>query len=116
MKILLISGHGAGDPGAVAKIDGRVYREADLTREVVANLKPLLEQYGAKVDVYPTARNALAIPTATGWTVSRSSKTMITSSRSTSTRPRRTLAATATQLASNVFGRAEPHTQASSSR
>ena len=60
MKILLISGHGAGDPGAVAKIDGRVYREADLTREVVANLKPLLEQYGAKVDVYPTARNAFS--------------------------------------------------------
>lgn len=60
MKILLIAGHGAGDPGAVAKIDGVTYQEAKLTREVVFNLKPLLEQYGATVSVYPTTRNAYA--------------------------------------------------------
>lgn len=60
MKILLIAGHGAGDPGAVAKIDGVTYQEAKLTRDVVAMLKPLLEQYGAIVGVYPTSRNAYA--------------------------------------------------------
>lgn len=58
MKILLIAGHGAGDSGAVAKIDGKTYKEADLTREVVANLKPLLKEYGAEVDVYPTTHDA----------------------------------------------------------
>lgn len=58
MKILLIAGHGAGDPGATAKIDGKTYKEAELTREVVKNLKPKLEAYGAKVAVYPTTRNA----------------------------------------------------------
>lgn len=53
MKILLISGHGAGDVGAV----GNGYREADLTREVVNLLAPKLSQY-AEVDVYNQARNA----------------------------------------------------------
>lgn len=52
MKILLIAGHGAGDPGAV----GNGYREADLTREVVNNVKNLLSSY-ATVDVYPTSRS-----------------------------------------------------------
>lgn len=58
MKILLIAGHGAGDSGAVATIDGAKYQEANLTREVVANLKPMLEKYGATVGVYPTSHNA----------------------------------------------------------
>lgn len=53
MKILLISGHGAGDPGAVAN----GYREADLTIEVVNKLAPLLKSY-ADVTVYPVERNA----------------------------------------------------------
>lgn len=53
MKILLISGHGAGDPGACAN----GLKEADLTVEMVNGIKPLLEQY-ASVDVYPTSRNA----------------------------------------------------------
>lgn len=53
MKILLISGHGAGDPGAI----GNGYKEADLTVEVVKGIKPLLEKY-ATVDVYPYERNA----------------------------------------------------------
>ena len=57
MRILLIAGHGAGDPGATAKINGVVYKEADLTREVVANLKPCLEAYGASVGVYPTSHD-----------------------------------------------------------
>lgn len=53
MKILLISGHGAGDPGAA----GNGYKEADLTREVVNLMKDKLEKY-AQVDVYNQARNA----------------------------------------------------------
>lgn len=53
MKILLISGHGAGDPGA----SGCGYRESDLTVEMVNGIKPLLEKY-ATVDLYPVERNA----------------------------------------------------------
>lgn len=53
MKILLISGHGAGDSGAC----GNGCREADLTREVVNTLAPKLRQY-ATVDIYPQNRNA----------------------------------------------------------
>ena len=52
MKILLIAGHGAGDSGAV----GNGYKEADLTREVVKNVKSLLSSY-ATVDIYPTSRS-----------------------------------------------------------
>lgn len=55
MKVLLISGHGAGDVGAV----GCGYREADLTRELVNLIAPKLRQY-ATVDVYNQARNAFA--------------------------------------------------------
>ncbi|MBQ0141286.1 MAG: N-acetylmuramoyl-L-alanine amidase [Prevotellaceae bacterium] len=58
MNILLIAGHGAQDSGAVAKIDGVQYREADLTREVVSNLKKALENYGVNVSVYPTSHDA----------------------------------------------------------
>lgn len=58
MKILLISGHGAGDSGATATIDGKYYKEADLTIEVVDMLAPLLRAYGATVDVYDKSRNA----------------------------------------------------------
>lgn len=53
MKILLISGHGAGDVGAV----GNGYKEADLTREVVNLLASKLRQY-AEVDIYDQSRNA----------------------------------------------------------
>lgn len=53
MNILLISGHGAGDPGAV----GNGKREADETRRVTAALKPLLDGY-ADVAIYQTDRNA----------------------------------------------------------
>lgn len=51
MDILLIAGHGAGDPGAT----GNGYKEADLTREVVAGLKPILSRY-VGVDVYNTQK------------------------------------------------------------
>lgn len=52
-KILLISGHGAGQPGSV----GNGYVEADLTRELVNLIAPKLENY-AIVDVYDQDRNA----------------------------------------------------------
>ena len=52
MKILLIAGHGAGQPGAV----GNGYKEVDLTREIVSMLKPKLDNY-ANVDIYPTSHN-----------------------------------------------------------
>lgn len=55
MKVLLIAGHGAGDSGAV----GNGYKEADLTRKIVAALEPKLKKY-CSVGVYPTSRNAYA--------------------------------------------------------
>lgn len=53
MKILLISGHGAGDSGAVSQFG----READETIYMVKEIKKTLSQY-AQVDLYPTNRNA----------------------------------------------------------
>lgn len=54
MKVLLIAGHGAGDPGAC----GCGYKEADLAREGLALLKSTLAGYNLTVDTYPTNRNA----------------------------------------------------------
>lgn len=52
MNILLIAGHGAGDPGAV----GNGYKEADLTREVAALVKSALAKY-ATTDIADTKKN-----------------------------------------------------------
>jgi len=52
MKILLIAGHGQGDPGAV----GNGYKEAELTREAVNLLKPQLDAY-ADVTIADTSKN-----------------------------------------------------------
>ena len=57
MKILLISGHGAGDPGAIGTCNGKTYKEADLTREVVNLLAAKLKDY-ASVTIYDQSRNA----------------------------------------------------------
>lgn len=57
MNLLLISGHGAGDPGATATTNGALHREADETRRVTAALKTALQKY-CNVTVYPTNRNA----------------------------------------------------------
>ena len=57
MKILLISGHGYGDPGATGTYNGVKYREADLTREVVSALAAKLKGL-ADVTVYDQSRNA----------------------------------------------------------
>lgn len=55
MKLLLIAGHGAGDPGAV----GNGYQEATETRKMVAALVKALEGC-CDVATYPTERNAYA--------------------------------------------------------
>ena len=57
MKILLISGHGAGDPGAIGTYNGKTYKEADLTREVVSAVAKKLKEC-ADVTVYDQKRNA----------------------------------------------------------
>lgn len=53
MKILIISGHGAGDSGAV----GCGYKEADLTRKAASILEGKLDAYDCKVARYPSARD-----------------------------------------------------------
>lgn len=53
MKILIISGHGAGDSGAC----GCGYKEADLTRKAASILEGKLDAYDCKVVRYPSARN-----------------------------------------------------------
>lgn len=53
MKILLISGHGAGQPGAT----GNGCVEADLTREITSLLANKLSNF-VDVDVYPQSNNA----------------------------------------------------------
>ena len=52
MKILLIAGHGAGDPGAV----GNGCKEADLTRELAKLIQDKLKNY-ATVDIADTNIN-----------------------------------------------------------
>ena len=58
MKILLISGHGAGDSGACATIKGVRYKEAEETIVMVQKIKEQLSKYNVFVDLYPTERNA----------------------------------------------------------
>lgn len=53
MKILLIAGHGANDPGACSKYG----TEATETRKVVNQLKSILGGYNVEVDVYNQSRN-----------------------------------------------------------
>lgn len=55
LKILLIAGHGAGDPGAIG-----YGSEATETRRVVNELKSLFGGYNVQVDVYNQNRNAYA--------------------------------------------------------
>ncbi len=57
MKILLIAGHGAGDPGAVAKIGGVQYKEAEQTRIASDYLCDVLNMY-VTAEQYDDGRNA----------------------------------------------------------
>lgn len=56
LRILLIAGHGAGDPGACSNYG----IEANETRRVVNELKSIFNGYEVVVDVYPIDRNAYA--------------------------------------------------------
>lgn len=56
VRILLISGHGAGDSGAI----GNGLEEATLTRQATNILEGKLHAYDCKVTRYPTTRNAYA--------------------------------------------------------
>lgn len=56
MKILLIAGHGAGDPGACSSYG----TESTEARRVLNEVKELFGGYNVTVDVYPTHRNAYA--------------------------------------------------------
>ena len=58
MNILLIAGHGAGDPGAIGTLNGKTYKEADLNREVVNTVAEKMGDYDAEVDIYDQSRNA----------------------------------------------------------
>lgn len=52
MKILLIAGHGQGDPGAC----GCGYKEADLTREAVKNINTYLKD-AAEVEIFDLSKD-----------------------------------------------------------
>ena len=52
MNILLIAGHGAGDPGAI----GNGFKEADLTRELAKLIAPKLNKY-CNIDTYDYTRD-----------------------------------------------------------
>lgn len=58
MKVLLIAGHGAGDPGATGKYGGATYREADETRIMAALIAVELKKQGVDVQVRDNTRNA----------------------------------------------------------
>lgn len=53
MNILIISGHGDGDPGACSQ----GFQEQYLTREFAKLLKKSLERYQCSVDIAPDSRN-----------------------------------------------------------
>lgn len=57
MKLLLIPGHGAGDPGAIGTHNGKQYQEQAETRTLSSSVAKALSGY-ADVTVYPTTRCA----------------------------------------------------------
>ncbi|MGN0512727.1 MAG: N-acetylmuramoyl-L-alanine amidase [Lachnospiraceae bacterium] len=60
-KLLLISGHGDGDSGAVATIKGKTYKEATETVVMVKKIKSALNDYNVDVDIYDTAKDAYKV-------------------------------------------------------
>lgn len=57
-KLLLISGHGHGDPGACATLKGKQYSEATETIVMVKKIRDMLKRYNVDVDLYDTSHNA----------------------------------------------------------
>ena len=60
IRIILISGHGAGDPGAVAAVDGVVYKESAEAEALVKKIAERLKAYECEVFCYDFAANAYA--------------------------------------------------------
>ena len=61
MKLLLIAGHGAGDPGATATLNGVVYKEANEARDLAARVAAELKRrFDVSVCLYDPAKNAYA--------------------------------------------------------
>lgn len=57
LKILLIAGHGQGDPGACSMMSGAKYQEYQYTRELVTNLSKCFTNANADVEVYDFSKN-----------------------------------------------------------
>ena len=60
MKMLLIAGHGAGDPGATVKFRGKTYKEAEETRSILSDITAALSDYDVEIGWYNTDRDAYA--------------------------------------------------------
>ena len=58
MKVLIICGHGNGDCGAVSKIDGKTYRESEITRDFARRLYKKMKSSGIDTVLYDTSKNA----------------------------------------------------------
>ena len=59
-NILLIAGHGDGDPGACATFGSVTYKESDEAINVVDGIAAALRSCDCEVAVYPHSRNAYA--------------------------------------------------------
>lgn len=59
LNILLIAGHGAGDPGACATVNGKSYQEAEETRKLNDLIDKKLKGV-AHVTIYPTSHSAFS--------------------------------------------------------
>lgn len=58
MKVLIICGHGNGDCGAISKIDGKTYKEANITRDFGRRLYKKMKNSGIYSVLYDTSKNA----------------------------------------------------------
>jgi len=57
MKILILAGHGAGDPGATAAHGDTHYKESNEARRLASALSQELRRRGLDTEIYPMANN-----------------------------------------------------------